>query len=77
MEGFADFEFEFPEDEPVDQFEQLLSIMPFHSHRLFPKAIREELLSPRSEIYDLYPEDFFVDLENKDAAWKGEILLPF
>jgi 5'-3' exoribonuclease 2 len=28
-------------------------------------------------ILDYYPNDFWVDLEQKEAAWKGEVLLPF
>lgn len=36
LENFSDLVIEFPKDEPVDQLEQLLSIMPFYSYRLFP-----------------------------------------
>jgi 5'-3' exonuclease len=77
MVDISNLKIEFEDDQAVGQLEQLVSIMPIYSFKLFPQVIKEAFTKEDSSIYDYYPEDFYVDLEQKDAAWKGEVLLPF
>lgn len=67
----------FPKDsKPLTPLEQLMSVFPASSGKSFlPPALSR--LMTESEIKDLYPEDFKIDMNGQKQAWRGVALLPF
>jgi 5'-3' exoribonuclease 1 len=63
--------------EPFKPFEQLLSVLPSHSHRLLPKAYQSLMLDEKSPIIDFYPLNFEIDNEGSRYSYEGVTLLPF
>ena len=56
--------------EPIQPFEQLLSVLPPACDRIIPESYRFLVNSYLSPIIDLYPVNIELDMINKDSYWK-------
>jgi len=54
---------------------QLLSVLPKYSERLLPPEVLA-LTEPMGILGDLYPTEFNIELDGKDAEWQGEVIIP-
>lgn len=75
--GAEDAEFTFEMGAPYNPIEQLMSVLPRQSSHALPKCLRPLLSDPDSEIIDMYPIDFKLDVNGNRFAWMGVNLLPF
>jgi 5'-3' exoribonuclease 1 len=65
---------------PFNPFQQLLSVMPASSAKLFPQVYQELILNQNSPLrtpIDYFPTEFDLDMEGKRADWEGIVLIPF
>lgn len=77
LTNFHKEDFNFKRGEPFSPCEQLLSVLPPFSKHALPICLQPLVDSDESEIIDLYPKDFDVDLVGKKVSWLGEVILPF
>ncbi|XP_024080842.1 5'-3' exoribonuclease 1-like isoform X3 [Cimex lectularius] len=77
MHSFSDKVFTFPDDEPLQPLQQLVSVLPSQSHKLLPKAFQHLLISPDSPISSYYPVDFQLDFNGKLNEWEAIVVIPF
>ena len=64
-------------DQPFFAFEQLLSVLPPYSAEALPLPFRKLMTDTKSPIYDFYPSNIKLDINNQPYAWMGVNLLPF
>ena len=64
-------------DRPFFAFEQLLSVLPPYSAEALPLPFRKLMTDTKSPIYDFYPSNIKLDINNQPYAWMGVNLLPF
>lgn len=62
--------------EPLEQFEQLLSILPSESNFLLPKDLRHLMKDKKSPLQHLYPFDYELDYLDKSKYWQTIPNLP-
>lgn len=62
---------------PRKPLEQLMCVFPAASGEFLPVSWRNLMSDPFSQIIDMYPIDFVVDLNGKKFEWMGVALLPF
>jgi len=62
---------------PRKPLEQLMCVFPAGSGEFLPPSWRKLMSDPDSQIIDMYPTDFVVDLNGKKFEWMGVALLPF
>lgn len=67
----------FTKNKPLNQFEQLLCIMPPESYKLLPTSYQKLMIDPKSPLSSIYPSSFIIDVEGKQDDWQGTVLLPF
>ena len=65
-----------PGQQALNSIYQLLSVIPPTSAELVPLEVRY-LMTQTSSLSDLYPVDFEIDLDGKNAEYRGIALLPF
>ena len=54
-----------------------MCVFPAGSGEFLPPSWRKLMSDPDSQIIDMYPTDFVVDLNGKKFEWMGVALLPF
>eukprot|EP01124_Arcella_intermedia_P026187 TRINITY_DN4857_c0_g2_i7.p1 TRINITY_DN4857_c0_g2~~TRINITY_DN4857_c0_g2_i7.p1 ORF type:complete len:1567 (-),score=298.85 TRINITY_DN4857_c0_g2_i7:43-4743(-) len=62
---------------PFLPLQQLLGVLPPASGSMLPPSYLLAMTNPSSLIYDYYPEEFKVDMNDKKNAWEGVVLIPF
>merc|ERR1711892_1345806 len=62
---------------PRKPLEQLMCVFPAASGQFLPKTWHTLMKNPESQIIDMYPTDFAVDMNGKKFEWMGVVLLPF
>ena len=62
--------------EPLEQFEQLLSILPSESSFLLPKELRPLMTEKKSNLQHLYPHNYELDFLDKNKYWQTIPNLP-
>ncbi|MCI04162.1 5'-3' exoribonuclease [Trifolium medium] len=55
---------------PFLPFDQLLSVLPQRSSYALPKAYAQLMLDEQSKIFDLFPQNFEIDIEGKRFMWQ-------
>ncbi len=65
-----------PDQVVLNPIHQLLSVLPLKSKNLLPKEVTH-LMTKDSQIADLYPETAVIEMDGKNAAWQGVVLIPF
>lgn len=65
-----------PDEVQPDPIAQLLSVLPFESQELLPVEVAP-LMDWGSPIYDMYPDQFFIDRQATNKEWEGIAILPF
>jgi len=66
----------FHKNQPIKPLVQLLSVLPPQSAFLVPQSYKDIMLSEKSPIIDLYPNDFQLDMLYKHRYWECIPLLP-
>eukprot|EP00792_Barthelona_sp_PAP020_P008370 TRINITY_DN3216_c1_g9_i1.p1 TRINITY_DN3216_c1_g9~~TRINITY_DN3216_c1_g9_i1.p1 ORF type:complete len:1514 (+),score=458.70 TRINITY_DN3216_c1_g9_i1:55-4596(+) len=64
------------ESKPWLPYYQLMAVLSPFSVDLLPDGLKS-LMNEDSEIGDLYPTDFKIDMDGEKQSWKGVVLLPF
>lgn len=65
---------EFPQDQPLPMYKQLMCVIPGTSRDLLPKELRG--IFEMEELIDFYPCEYEIDLSGKLREWEGIVLLP-
>ena len=55
---------------PLEQFEQLLTVLPAKSNFLLPKELRSLMTLKTSKLKHLYPTDYELDMIDKNKYWQ-------
>ena len=63
-------------DKPLEQFEQLLLILPSESNFLLPKELRQLTTMKVSPLQHLYPSNYELDYLDKNKFWQTIPNLP-
>ena len=63
-------------NQPLNQFEQLLLILPKESNFLLPKNLRHLMIDKKSDLQHLYPRDYELDYLDKSKYWQTIPNLP-
>ena len=66
---------EFNSNQPLTPLEQLLSVLPPESKHWLPPAL-QIYYEPNSEIIDMYPSEFEIDLDGVQNEYEGLVILP-
>ncbi len=61
---------------PMKPLHQLLTILPVAASHLLPKALQALITNPLTQLAQLYPVNFPVDLLYKTKFWQGVPMLP-
>ena len=61
---------------PYKPFVQLLIVLPSSSFKLLPESYRFLTTNEESEIIDLYPQDFNLDMFGKYQTWQCLPIIP-
>ena len=77
LTSISELKIHFELDSPLSPFMQLLAVLPAASNKILPKCFRQYMLDPYSEIADLYPLNFKLDINGQPYAWMGVNLIPF
>ncbi|AES88286.2 5'-3' exoribonuclease [Medicago truncatula] len=77
LKGMAQVRVNFEKGVPFLPFDQLLSVLPQKSAYALPKAYAQLMLDEQSKIFDLYSQDFEIDIEGKRFMWQGVCKLPY
>ncbi|RHN60442.1 putative 5-3 exonuclease, 5'-3' exoribonuclease [Medicago truncatula] len=70
LKGMAQVRVNFEKGVPFLPFDQLLSVLPQKSAYALPKAYAQLMLDEQSKIFDLYSQDFEIDIEGKRFMWQ-------
>ncbi|WJX50004.1 hypothetical protein P8452_36370 [Trifolium repens] len=77
LKGMGQVRVNFEKGVPFLPFDQLLSVLPQRSSYALPKAYAQLMLDEESKIFDLFPQNFEVDIEGKRFMWQGICKLPY
>ncbi|KAL5056292.1 hypothetical protein RYX36_036974 [Vicia faba] len=77
FKGMGQVRVKFEKGVPFLPFDQLLSVLPQRSARALPEAYAQLMLDDHSKIFDLFPQQFEVDIEGKRFRWMGVCKLPY
>lgn len=66
---------EFEPHQPLSPLEQLMSVLPPESKQWLPPAL-QSFYEPHSELIDLYPSEFEIDLDGVQNEYEGLVILP-
>ncbi|XP_004506263.1 5'-3' exoribonuclease 3-like [Cicer arietinum] len=77
LKGMSQVRVNFEKGVPFLPFDQLLSVLPPRSSYALPKAYAQLMLDEKSKIFDLYPQNFEIDIEGKRFTWQGICKLPY
>ena len=66
---------EFERHEPLSPLEQLMCVLPPESKQWLPSAL-QVYYEPESEIIDLYPSVFTIDMDGVQNEYEGLVILP-
>ena len=76
IKTFTSAMIQFDLGEPLEQFEQLLSILPSESSFLLPKELRPLMTEKKSALQHLYPHNYELDCLDKNKYWQTIPNLP-
>ncbi|CAJ2654743.1 unnamed protein product [Trifolium pratense] len=77
LKGMGQVRVCFEKGVPFLPFDQLLSVLPQRSSYALPKAYAHLMLDEQSKIFDLFPQNFEIDIEGKRFMWQGICKLPY
>ncbi|CAJ2654746.1 unnamed protein product [Trifolium pratense] len=77
LKGMGQVRVNFEKGVPFLPFDQLISVLPQKSSYALPKAYAKLMLDEQSKIFDLFPQNFEIDIEGKRFMWQGICKLPY
>ncbi|CAL1403820.1 unnamed protein product [Linum trigynum] len=77
LKGLSQVKVKFQKGSPFKPFEQLMAILPPQSSTTLRKPYQKLMTDEQSNIIDLFPMDFEIDMNEKRFAWQGICKLPF
>ncbi|KAJ3130112.1 hypothetical protein HK098_006171 [Nowakowskiella sp. JEL0407] len=75
--GYSHISATFTLGTPFFPFEQLMGVLPAASKQHIPEAFRDLMINPNSPIFDFYPQDFDLDMNEKKADWEAVVKIVF
>ena len=66
----------FNENKPINQFTQLLSVLPSESGHLVPSQLLDKMTNDESELIDLFPTEYNLDYMGNKFLWQCHPILP-
>jgi 5'-3' exoribonuclease 1 len=77
VRDFASADLTFERGKPFKPFEQLLAVLPAASKDLLPRAFQRLLTDSNSPIIRHYPENFELDMNEKQQEWEAVVKISF
>lgn len=77
VKNFASADVSFERGKPFKPFEQLLAVLPAASKDLLPRAFQRLLTDSNSPIIRHYPENFELDMNEKQQDWEAVVKISF